>query len=63
MNKDELKPCPFCGGEVETEVNYLGQVSIVCKTCGVKVFFIHGDYACRDKGAATDKWNRRADNG
>lgn len=46
-DKNELKPCPFCGGSAT-----LREVKIVCDSCGVTI-----------KGATitivVGKWNRR----
>lgn len=41
MNK-ELKPCPFCGGEAETEGqrNYMGndfRSIVICRKCGAQI--------------------------
>ena len=39
MMSDELKPCPFCGGEAKLkEAEYLG-VFIVCSKCGTKTSY------------------------
>ena len=36
---DELKPCPFCGGEAKLEeTNYLG-VFVRCLKCGTKTTY------------------------
>ena len=52
----ELKPCPFCGGEDLTmveceEMFFVGCYD--CTTCGP---------AEETEEAATEAWNRRADN-
>ena len=33
---DELKPCPFCGGEAEIKRTGKLQITIQCKSCVVK---------------------------
>lgn len=33
MNEDELKPCPFCGGEVEIEQTGKNELRVRCKEC------------------------------
>lgn len=55
MNTNELKPCPFCGGEAEhlldqtTEQNH----SVNCKKCCFSISrFYHGN-------SYLDKWNTR----
>lgn len=38
MSKEELKPCPFCGGTID--VNYEPSkdcLSILCMSCGVEM--------------------------
>jgi Lar family restriction alleviation protein len=50
--KEELKPCPFCGGEaMERKSNKLYYV--FCKNCSVKTV----DSITKD--AAIEAWNRR----
>lgn len=52
---DDLKQCPFCGGEAET----LGGAYywVWCKSCGVETKGFH------HKWQAVDAWNRRAEDG
>ena len=53
---DELKPCPFCGGEAA----FLGETqSIKCKQCG-GMFIVTNPFTTRLE--AKEAWNRRADN-
>lgn len=59
-NKTELKPCPFCGGEVDienisTEDEQYYMVS--CKKCGAAICF--GDKSETQVGAI-EAWNKRA---
>lgn len=51
--KDELKPCPFCGGEAEILQRGAMSTSIRCKDCGCRT----GECAYED--AAIFNWNRR----
>ena len=44
----ELKPCPFCGGKAENEVDW-----IFCKDCGV-------GYEDIDIKQAISAWNKRS---
>ena len=50
----ELLPCPFCGGEAVTVLRY-GYWFATCHDCCART----GSY--RDKGAATEAWNTRAE--
>lgn len=67
----ELKPCPFCGGEVgyvHTDHRDLTNRShhYVCRKCNATVFI---DAVCKYKSAeaiereAIEIWNRRTNNG
>ena len=56
----ELKPCPFCGGEVILETvdgNSPEGYYIYCPKCD----FESGVYS--ESKFIIEKWNRRADNG
>lgn len=35
---DKLKPCPFCGGKVNTTINF-GLLFFKCKRCGAVISF------------------------
>lgn len=58
---DELKRCPFCGGddaEVMTRLPIYGEQTtyyVICRRCGAKTAF-HVDAQWAKKA-----WNRRAD--
>lgn len=69
LNNDELKPCPFCGGEavLETERECYGHGEyhnrhfVRCKMCGARgssqvEYSMHPD-CC--KVIVKNKWNRR----
>ena len=68
---DELKPCPFCGGNaVVISAPISGVWFIQCKTCtamiGRKtkvVSTMHGKSYFETREAAEIAWNRRADDG
>lgn len=54
--EEKLKPCPFCGGQAETnygrfDYNYFG---VHCNNCDAYVS------DCDSEGAI-EKWNRRID--
>jgi Lar family restriction alleviation protein len=60
MTNEELKPCPFCGGEAEikkTKQCWTEAYSVVCKDKGCRG---HAVKPLRDKEAAIVAWNRRA---
>ena len=59
---NELKPCPFCGGEAKTIISEGGDYTedlywIVCKCCEAETSTYYTDED------ATEAWNRRVDNG
>lgn len=59
---NELKPCPFCGGEAKVEESYFQQnvcvsMLIACWRCGT-TFYLSQGYCSN----AIDVWNRRSDN-
>ena len=53
---ENLKPCPFCGGESEIHQAYDGMYQVECANCFARSAF------ARDKKSVIDRWNRRADN-
>ena len=52
-HKDELKPCPFCGAEVDFMNHDSNVFWVQCRNCGS-----HGMQS-RTKRAAIEAWNRR----
>ena len=59
MTEINLKPCPFCGGNVKKRIAPLmGTVMFVCEKCGADVCF----YGAEHEPKATFAWNRRAEN-
>ena len=53
---NELKPCPFCGGEAEVRTTDLGTYKVVCIECPTDM----GRYWSWAKKEAIAAWNRRA---
>lgn len=58
-NKQELKPCPFCGGKVRKITSPIANTQIFsCNKCGADVCFFGGEHEPK----ATEAWNRRTEN-
>jgi Lar family restriction alleviation protein len=55
----ELRECPFCGGEARIATNYAMQQFVVCRKCD-GAFWV-GKW--EDEESVIASWNRRADNG
>lgn len=59
---EELKPCPFCGGEATTseeqKIDNLpyGVGWVGCQPCRVFIDWVHGE---RGKKLAIEAWNKR----
>ena len=53
MEHNELKPCPFCGGEAESYDDYMGFCHIQCTKCG------NGTLKCTTASEAKHLWNKR----
>lgn len=63
--KEGLKPCPFCGGQVEMHYTGSSDWEVVCGTCPVETRFWvsaqkHG-YGEGERMEAARRWNQRAD--
>ena len=58
----DLKPCPFCGGNVRLDkaYGYFRDIVIYCDSCDM-VFTL--DDCETTASEIADAWNRRADNG
>lgn len=59
----ELKPCPFCGGEsvhIDRAYSYFRDTVIYCEGCDM--VFTLDDCDAPDEAIA-DAWNRRAERG
>ncbi|MBE9515936.1 MAG: Lar family restriction alleviation protein [Proteobacteria bacterium] len=53
MSEETLKPCPFCGGEAESETTICDDL-VRCKSCGASIVF-----DTRIVGSAIVAWNTR----
>lgn len=68
MEKVELKPCPFCGGEAEViltgnSIAGYRRVEVRCDTCGMGRTYriVKGTSSDTIRCQVAKKWNRRAD--
>lgn len=73
--RDQIKPCPFCGGEATLFGNYNSKsdcwfVTVKCQTCNAQGGSVYHSKGWRDmtndeffsyeaSQRAIDKWNRR----
>ena len=63
---DELKPCPFCGGQAHLFVD--NGIRVICPSCGAGTKIQIDIMTARGVSgnaitAVIDAWKRRADNG
>lgn len=68
---DELKPCPFCGGdaEMDTRQGYSQfppngrsgtRIAVYCRDCGAEIGVCREDVPSIEAEQVTEMWNRRA---
>ena len=59
MMNEELKPCPFCGGEAAIKEYNDGSGGVYCTGCKFEPL-MHASYHCQeDKPKAIKEWNAR----
>jgi len=69
--ENELKPCPFCGGEAKLMTAMTddgeGTISVVCQKCHIGIFRARSmkwdGWKLNDCLDAVYAWNRRANDG
>lgn len=63
---EELKTCPFCGGEAKLRTSVEDRTPVAwvaCDTCGARTKMqADGDYNGRNVFTAVERWNRRVEN-
>jgi hypothetical protein len=63
MKPVELKPCPFCGGQVEMHYTGSSDWDVVCSTCPVETrFWVSGQKYGHGESEAAEarrRWNTR----
>ena len=66
--QNELKPCPFCGGEIDErggQCNYgkrIMTLDLKCDKCGT-IFKFKSNWIVNPYSEAIEAWNRRANDG
>ena len=65
MAKEELKPCPFCGGmaDIQHAIGSTLVVRIKCKACGASTRNIKTSSEKRATNKAVALWNKRSADG
>lgn len=62
---EELKPCPFCGGDAKVQ-EHCGCYYVICNNCSATSGVVQskkvysGNYLICYANEVIDKWNRRA---
>ncbi len=62
MKSEELKPCPFCGGEAAI-VYDINSVYVKCIKCHCQTIAMVSSVTYCAQDCVTERWNRRDDNG
>lgn len=63
MNREDLKKCPFCGGEAEIrDIGSDGAV-VRCRVCGSGTSVVQAHPVSVARVLARDVWNKRAGGG
>ena len=61
MKEDDLKPCPFCGGEPKYLDDPVSRIAtIYCRACPCEMALHYGARDDRGKGPIMERWNGRA---
>ena len=60
MKTKEIKPCPFCGSEVEIVIGFMGLRFFKCKGCRSMTSF-DNDFCNNNPKETLDFWNRRVE--
>ena len=57
--ENELRPCPFCGGEAAFGNSFWEGVFVYCTNCGCQTDYATDDKRCVAEQRVVDMWNRR----
>ena len=76
MNENNLKPCPFCGGEAISQIDHDSRsFTVFCESCPAEIkrtftelglgdgSFMDFDEVARAMDELVELWNRRATDG